>query len=171
MTRSRTPKADPGDVPPRKEWEISVSNDRPRRLSESEREIEVEEEWIRATDEPQIRGVGAHKRVGMDWRITIWAAEFVRREPLVSELRGAVASALLRVEGVVGVEHEDTEQWIAYGNPRGEELVIAAAAAVDGLADQAREYEASMPRFDPREYLGLSDEEVQDRLRQSGWRP
>ncbi|ARC58514.1 hypothetical protein AS850_15610 [Frondihabitans sp. 762G35] len=101
---------------------------------------EVEQEWIR--DGEDYEGVAALKIRGekeWPWQVAVAAAEFVREEPLEDDLADAVTSALRAVRGVVEVEHEDREVWIVSGRPRGKALVVAAAAAVDGLADRLRQ--------------------------------
>jgi hypothetical protein len=67
-------------------------------------------------------------------------AEFVRQEPLESEMAGDIESVLRSVPGVTGVWHEDREQWVADGTPGGRDLVEAAADFVDSIADRARPY-------------------------------
>jgi hypothetical protein len=102
---------------------------------------EVAEEWVRRTVEPDVRGVSAHRlRDGGDWpwRITVFAAEFVREEPLEGELRNTVRAALKAVAGVTRVEEEDREIWVIGGRPDAEALVLAAAAAVDRMQDKLR---------------------------------
>jgi hypothetical protein len=116
----------------------SMSPDHIRRVDPADEEIE--EEWVRETDDQDILGVGAWKSPDDDWRAQIWVAEFLREEPLESELDRGVDAALRSVEGVTDVVHEDREQWIAEGTPTGEALVRAAAGFVDSIADQARAY-------------------------------
>jgi hypothetical protein len=66
--------------------------------------------------------------------------EFVREEPLESELRRRIAAALRSVEGVETAEEMDREVWFVTGTPSGEAMVRAVAAVVDDLADLARVY-------------------------------
>lgn len=102
---------------------------------------EVAEEWVRETDEPDVRGVSAHRLHDggeWPWRVTVHAAEFVREEPLEGELRNAIRAALTAVAGVARVEEEDREMWVIAGRPDAEALVTAAAAAVDRLQDKLR---------------------------------
>ena len=42
------------------------------------------------------------------WNVVIWVAEFLREDPLETELRGRIASALGAVDGVA---EEDREVW------------------------------------------------------------
>ncbi|MGE0712351.1 MAG: hypothetical protein AB7N76_01615 [Planctomycetota bacterium] len=97
------------------------------------------EEWATGIDE--VRGVDALKIPGNEgwaWHVTLAVAEFVREEPLQSELFGAVTLALRAVPGVQEVEHMDREVWIVDGDPAGESLVRAAAHVLDRFADRTR---------------------------------
>lgn len=115
-----------------------------RQLPSDEIDEELEEEWIRETDEPDIRGVGANKPRDDDWRVQVNVAEFLREEPLESDLRRALDAALRSVEGVTDVIEEDREQWAVIGSPTGEGLLKAVALVVDNLADRARLYVDSL---------------------------
>jgi hypothetical protein len=66
-------------------------------------------------------------------------AEFVRKEPIESEMRRAIDAALRAVPGVSGVEEADREVWAVHGTPTGEALVLAAGDVVDRLAGRVRE--------------------------------
>jgi len=99
---------------------------------------EVGEQWQRLTDDPDLRGVDASRDEGGEWRIGIMAAEFIREEPLESEFRKGVDSALRSVSGVTNVWEEDRELWVAEGSPSGRDLVAAVAAYMDSIADRAR---------------------------------
>lgn len=100
----------------------------------------IAEEWIRKTDDPDLRAVSASKlRAGPLWNVSVWVMEFVRTDPLESELRRRIADALSAVDGVTSVEEEDREVWTATGTPTGEALVEAVALVVDDLAPQTRE--------------------------------
>ena len=116
----------------------TMSTDNIRRVDPADEEIE--EEWIPYTDDEDILGVGAWKANDDDWRVQIWVAEFIRDEPLESELGNGLDVALRSVEGVTDVVHKDREQWIAEGTPSGEALVHAAASFLDGFAERARAY-------------------------------
>jgi hypothetical protein len=109
-------------------------------VPDDKRDEEVQEEWVRETDDQQVRGVGAWKPYDDDWRVNLWVAEFLREEPLESEMRQSMTSLLMQVDGVHQVIEEDREQWIAVGSPSGVDLVRAAASVVDALADRARAY-------------------------------
>ncbi len=108
-----------------------------RRLSDEE--VDGDEGWIRETDEPELRNVEA-SRDDEYWQVTVWVAEFLREEPLEGELRREMAAALSAVAGVDSVQEEDREIWNLQGSPSGEELLQAAAAVVDALADRARSH-------------------------------
>jgi hypothetical protein len=100
---------------------------------------EISEEWLRETDEPEIRGVGAGYTEEDGWFVDIWAQEFFRQDPLGVELRERVQAALRAVDGVTRVEEGDNESWQVTGNASGEALVQAAARIVDDMADRMRE--------------------------------
>ena len=106
-------------------------------------EVDGEEEWVRETDDEDVRGVDAVKlEDGVDWpwQVIIAVAEFVREDPLEAELRREMDAALRAVPGVTDVAEEDREVWIVNGQPSGEALVRAAAGVVDRLAPRARAY-------------------------------
>ena len=114
-----------------------------RQLSAEQVDSDLPEEWIRETAEPEVRNVGALKMIegGDDaWQVTVWAAEFVREEPLESLLRKRMHQALRSVEGVTRVAEEDREVWLVSGDPSGADLTQAAASVVDELADQIRHH-------------------------------
>ena len=99
------------------------------------------EEWLRETDEPEIRAVSAVRWVDGDCQVAIWAQEFFRDGPLGVELRQRVASALRAVAGVTSAEEQDNEKWYVTGTPSGEALTRAAASVVDAMADRLRDSE------------------------------
>lgn len=100
-----------------------------------------DEEWQRETDEDDdLRGVGASKIAAVGdwpWQVFVSMAEFVREEPLETEMRTAVDAAIRSVPGVTDVAEEDREVWIVEGTPSGEALVRAVGAAVDPLVERA----------------------------------
>lgn len=100
---------------------------------------EIAEEWLRETDESEIRGVGAHYADEGGWIVDIWAQESFRQGPLGTELRQRVRAALRGVDGVTSVEEHDNESWQVSGTPSGEALTQAAARVVDDMADRLRE--------------------------------
>jgi hypothetical protein len=99
------------------------------------------EEWLRETDEPEIRAVSASKSDDGDWQVSIWAQEFFRAGSLGVELRQRMASALRAVAGVTSAEEQDNETWYVTGTPSGEALTRAAASVVDDMADRLRDSE------------------------------
>lgn len=100
---------------------------------------EIAEEWLRETDEPEIRGVGASYSDEGGWIVDVWVQEFFRQGPVGTELRQRVRDALRGVDGVIGVEEHDRESWAVSGAPSGEALTRAAARVVDDMADHLRE--------------------------------
>ena len=102
---------------------------------------EISEEWLRETDEPEVRGVGAHYAEEGGWIVDIWVQEFFRQGPLGTELRQRIQAALRGVDGVTSVEEHDNESWQVSGAPSGEALTRAAARVVDDMADRLREVE------------------------------
>lgn len=118
-----------------------VDQDAPTRVEPQDEEIA--EEWVRETDEPEVRGVSATRlraSSAWPWRVTIGAAEFIREDPLEKELREALRRGLGAVKGVTRVEEEDREVWIVAGNPNGEALAKAAADVVDKLQAKLRKH-------------------------------
>jgi hypothetical protein len=101
----------------------------------------VDEAWDRVTGEPDVRGVEAPQiDFAGGWNVTVAVMEFVREDPLESELRRRIAAALRSVDGVETAEELDREVWFVTGTPSGEALVRAAAEVVDDLAGQTRAY-------------------------------
>ncbi|HET9061222.1 MAG TPA: hypothetical protein VFN61_14985 [Acidimicrobiales bacterium] len=109
-------------------------------VPDDEREEEIQDAWVRETDEQEVRGVEAWKPFDGDWRVVLWVAEFLREDPLEAEMRRSMHSALSQCSGVDQVIEEDREQWVVTGSPSGLDLVRAAAEVVDALADRARAY-------------------------------
>lgn len=102
---------------------------------------EIGEEWLRRTDEPDLRAVSAARtdRIG-GWHVSVWIMEFVRSDPLESELRQRIGSALQAVPGVTSADPEDREVWFVTGTPSGLAMVEAVAQVVDDLSDRTRAY-------------------------------
>lgn len=75
------------------------------------------------------------------WQIEVGAGEFVRTEPLETELIEAVDAAIRGVRGVTDVIHEDREVWMIAGRPRGRAL---ARAVSDRLAPLVPRIEAEL---------------------------
>ena len=104
-------------------------------------EVDGEEGWDRLIDD-DVRGVEAIK-VGdgeWSWQVILAVAEFVREDPLESELRERMVGTLRAAPGVTAVAEEDREVWIVNGQPSGEALVRAAARVVDDLAPRCRAF-------------------------------
>ncbi|GGQ00394.1 hypothetical protein BKA00_005559 [Actinomadura coerulea] len=103
----------------------------------------IAEEWLRKTDDPDLRAVSASKlRAAPLWSVSVWVMEFVRTDPLESELRRRIADALSAVDGVTSVEEEDREVWTVTGTPTGRALVEAVAQVVDAMAPQSFDHTA-----------------------------
>jgi hypothetical protein len=102
---------------------------------------EIDEEWLRQTDEGEIRDVGASRSDAIGgWQVEIYAMANVRDDPLETELRQRITSALQAVRGVSAVQEQDQETWIVTGTPSGKALVEAAAQVTDDLAPRIRAY-------------------------------
>ena len=96
-------------------------------------------EWVNITNEPDILGVGASKESSDQyWSVFVSVAEFVRKEPLETEFRNVVNSALSRVSGVTSVEEEDREVWLVSGDVEGQDLVIATVKALRTIHPKLR---------------------------------
>jgi hypothetical protein len=101
---------------------------------------EIREEWSRITEDPDLLAVGAVCTGDDDWpwQVHVSVMEFVREEPLQSELEVAVVTALAAVPGVKEVAHEDRETWVLKGEADGPSLVRAASVVVDRFAPRTR---------------------------------
>src|SRR5262245_5250413 len=118
-------------------------NDEIRQIRPDDREIL--EEWVRAVED-MVLGVDVTRGDDDEWpfQVGICAMEFLRKDPLLSEFRGAMRAALLAVPGVTGAEVEDWEVWIVDGTPTVEALTRAAADVVDTFADRLCAYEEAL---------------------------
>lgn len=85
--------------------------------------------WVRKTPEPD-----------WPWRFTFAALEFVRSEPLESDLRGALWTALEQVPGVTDVVSEDREVVLVAGSPAGLALITAATQVIDRFANEIEDH-------------------------------
>lgn len=103
---------------------------------------EIQEEWLRRTDDPDWRAVSASRWDAIGgWQVSVSVMEFVRSDhPVEPELRERITSALQAVRGVTSAREQDTETWFVTGAPSGGALVEAAARVVDDLADRIRAY-------------------------------
>ena len=101
---------------------------------------ELLEEWTRVTDEEHILGVFAARHADDDqtWEVSINVAEYIRADPLQTELHDAITNALTATPGVSMAVQEDRELWIVQGDVSGEALIRACAFALDRLADAMR---------------------------------
>ena len=100
---------------------------------------EINESWLRETDEPHLRAVEANRidEIG-GWQVTVWVMEYVRSDPLEAELRWRIGGALRGVSGVTSAEEQDRETWFVTGVPSGRALAEAAATVVDEFAGRTR---------------------------------
>ena len=100
---------------------------------------EIQEEWLRETDEPDVRAVSVCRvdEIG-GWQVRVWVMEYVREDPLESELRERITTVLGNVTGVSSAGEQDRETWFVTGAPSGKALIEAAARVVDDLAGQTR---------------------------------
>jgi len=107
---------------------------------------EIREEWARVTNEKDILGVCVARMSSEDWpwHVSIYVAEFIRTEPLQSELFDSITAALTNVAGVTRVVHEDREVWVLQGEPAGEKLIHACSAALETLAPSLRKAYAAL---------------------------
>ena len=99
---------------------------------------ELQEQWTRTGSDAELTAVEAVLPPDHPWQVIVSMAGLVRTGPLASRLEEAVTLALQAVPGVTQVAREDTEVWLAWGTPAGDELVRAVAAVVDALAVPAR---------------------------------
>ena len=63
--------------------------------------------------------------------------ELVRHDPLETDMRRRMATALRAVNGVATADEQDREVWFVTGTPSGKELTEAAARVVDELAGES----------------------------------
>lgn len=101
---------------------------------------EILEEWVRVTDEKHILGVCATRSSNSrwPWHVSIYVAEYIRSQPLQSNLQVAITDALNAVPGVTKAAQEDREVWVVQGDVSGRSLILASAIALDSLAEATR---------------------------------
>jgi hypothetical protein len=102
---------------------------------------EIAEDWTRQTNEPTLRGVGSSRWAedeAWPWVVSVSVMEFVRTEPLESEIASAIMSALASVPNVLEVHRDDRETWVIAGKPDGAALVRAVAVVVDTFAPRTQ---------------------------------
>jgi hypothetical protein len=103
-------------------------------------------EWVRPTDEPDMRDVSlvSEESDKRQWPLTVSAAEFVRGDPLEARLRTRLDAALRAVPDIEDVAEEDREVWVAEdADVSGEALIRAYPSMVDALADEVRPFTRS----------------------------
>jgi hypothetical protein len=98
----------------------------------------IQEEWIRVTEEQDLLGVGASKFDSNTWRVFVNVAEFIREEPLQSDLFERITEALAKTDGVETAYQEDREVWIVQGDVTGESLIQSCAVALNELEPNIR---------------------------------
>lgn len=93
--------------------------------------------WLRSADDPA-RGVEVNLFADGTLTVFVSAAEFIRADPLESELRSAVDEAVRIVPGVDDVYEEDRELWVITGTPDPEQVLQSVGEAVDRLEPRIR---------------------------------
>ena len=103
---------------------------------------EIQEEWLRRTDDPDIRAVSASRWDAIGgWQVHVSVMEFVRSEhPVEAELRERITTTLRAVSGVSSSREQDNETWFVTGAPSGRALVEAAMQVVDEFAERILAY-------------------------------
>lgn len=101
----------------------------------------IQEEWLRETDEPDIRDVDVCRvdEIG-GWQVIVSVMEYVREDPFEYDLRERIAAALRDVTGVTSAGEQDRETWFVTGAPSGKALIEAVARVVDDLDERTRAY-------------------------------
>jgi hypothetical protein len=104
-----------------------------------------DERWQRFPDDDEdgVRGVEVIRDTDSEtwaWSVIVSVMEFVREDPLESELRAAIAAGLRTVPGATKVKEDDRESWLVNGTPAGEQLARAVAEVVDRFAERSRAY-------------------------------
>lgn len=99
----------------------------------------IQEEWLRETDEPDIRDVDVCRvdEIG-GWQVRVPVLEYVSEDPFESGLRERIAAALRDVTGVTSAGEQDRETWFVTGTPSGKALIEAIARVVDNLDERTR---------------------------------
>ena len=101
---------------------------------------EIAEEYVRRTDQPDLRGVDVYRIASLDrwhWHVALGIDGFAP-DRIEVELNERMPPALLAVPGVTEVAQESREMWLVPGTPKGEDLLWAAAQTVDQLADRTQ---------------------------------
>jgi hypothetical protein len=99
---------------------------------------ELVEEWVLETTKQDTHGVGAVRLPDVDWawQVSVSVMEFVREEPLETELVSAITVALSEVNGVSQAVQEDREVWAVNGAPDGADLVRSVALVVSQFSNR-----------------------------------
>jgi len=66
--------------------------------------------------------------------------EYVSEDPLESELRERITTALRDITGVTSADEQDRETYFVTGTPSGKALIEAIARVVDNLDERTRAY-------------------------------
>jgi hypothetical protein len=85
------------------------------------------EQWVSDFPDMDILGVAAYKfdESASPWGIYVYAAEFIREDPLEYKLHQGITEVLEKLPGVTKAFQEDREVWVITGNASGEELMKA----------------------------------------------
>jgi hypothetical protein len=102
---------------------------------------EIQEEWLLETDLPGFIAVEACRvdEIG-GWLVAVGVMEYVNEDPLESELRLRITTALGNVTGVTSADEHDREQWFVTGVPSGKALIEATVRAIDDFDERIRAY-------------------------------
>lgn len=95
---------------------------------------DISHAWTRSLDLDELTAVDALQLRGereWPWQVIVPVAEFIRADPLQSELFNAITGALQKVRGVRTAVHDDREVWVISGRTRGKALVAAVGAVLD----------------------------------------
>ena len=102
---------------------------------------EISQAWTRGIEHDELTAVDALRLRGerdWPWQVIVPVAEFIRVDPLESELFAAITAALQSVRGVREAAQDDREVWIVSGRVGGRSLVAAVAAVLDRFEARLR---------------------------------
>src|SRR5262249_47123154 len=88
---------------------------------------DIPEEWLRETDDGEIRDLNVVQYKPTLWQIHFWALANLRDVLLEDELRRRIPAALLDVPGVTAVDEHDWESYDVSGRTTGRALAEAGA--------------------------------------------
>jgi hypothetical protein len=102
---------------------------------------EIQEEWILEGDLIGFIAVNACRwdKIG-GWQVFVGAMEFVNEDPLESELRLHILTALSNVLGVTSADEQDRETFFVTGTPAGRALIEATVHALDDFDERIGPY-------------------------------